>query len=208
MGWEQPGVAFDGLIDRKVKQWILPFANIADFLANHEQWHSRWMQARICRSRLLCLEEHGFYVMLLKRMATRVMGSPGCPDRFTSKIAQQTLTMAHVCGGHLKKELGVGGTFAVKSTPPYFHVGFQPVRSIVDLEYPFQDDWIVIKYPKWVVLPTDPNPKHTEILVIFCLCCFRMEFACLRSRTPIVNLDIMCHVVFAGLGAIGTLFFS
>ena len=50
MGWEQPGVAFDGLIDREVRQWILPFTNIADFSANREQWHSRWMQAGICRS--------------------------------------------------------------------------------------------------------------------------------------------------------------
>ena len=53
MGWEQPDVAFDGLIDREVRQWILPFTNIADFSANREQWHSRWMQAGICRSSVL-----------------------------------------------------------------------------------------------------------------------------------------------------------
>ena len=68
--------------------------------------------------------------------------------------------MAHVCGGQLKKELAVGGTFTLKPTErPYFHAVFQHVRSIVDLEYPFQGDWTVIKYPNWVTLPTDPNPK-------------------------------------------------
>ena len=154
MGWEQPGVAFEGLIDREVRQWILPFTNIADFSSNREQWHSRWMQAGICRSSLLCLEEHGFYLMLLKCMATRVMGSP---ERFAPQIAQKTLTMAHVCGGQLKKELAVGGTFTLKPAElPYFHDVLLHVRSIVDLEYPFQGDWTVIN---WLNLPTDSNPK-------------------------------------------------
>ena len=119
--------------------------HLSEFSASREQWHSRWMKAGICRSWLLCLEEHGFYLMLLKCMATRVMGNP---ERFPSKIVQKALAMAHVCGGQLKKELAVGGTFAPEPEElPYFHAVLKHVRAIVDLEYRFHVDWTVIKYP-------------------------------------------------------------
>ena len=123
----------------------IPYPNIAAFADYREQWHSRWMKEGICRSWLLCLEEHGFYLKLLKCIASRIMISP---DRFTGKIVQKVFTMAHVCKGQLKKELAVGGTFTLKPTEfPYFHAVLQHVRSISDLEYLFKCDWTVIKPP-------------------------------------------------------------
>ena len=117
------------------------------------------MKDGICKSWLLCVEEHGFYLMLLRCIASRVTSSP---ERFTVKIHEKALTMAHFCGGQLKKELAVGGTFTLKPTElPYFHAVLQHVRSIVDLECPFKGDWTVIKPSDWVLLPTDPIPSQT-----------------------------------------------
>ena len=60
MGCKKPGYVFEGLIDREVRQWVLSYSNISDFSQDREQWRSRWMKEGICRSWLLCLEEHGF----------------------------------------------------------------------------------------------------------------------------------------------------
>ena len=59
----------------------------------------------------------------------------------------------------------MGGTFTLKPEEfPYFHAVLKHVRAIVDLEYPFQGDWTVIKYPNWVTLPTEPNPKLDTVV--------------------------------------------
>ena len=152
MGWGKPGQCFPGLLTREVNQWILPYDSIARFSGQREQWHSRWKKDRICKSWLLCLEEHGFFLMLLKCLASRVMLSPNV---FTVKICEKG-TCNGVCGAHLRKELAVGRK---THELPYFHVVVQHARSIVDLECPFKGDWTVIKPPDWVVMPSDPSPQ-------------------------------------------------
>ena len=156
MGWEQPGHCLPGLLTREVNQWILPYANIAQF-SEQRQWHSRWMVDCICKSWLLCCEEHGFYLMLLKCLASRVMLNP---NALTEKIREKSLTMAHVCDVQLRKELQVGNTFTLKThEQPYFLAVVQHVRSTVDLEHPFKEEWTVIKPPDWVGRANESQPE-------------------------------------------------
>ena len=51
---------------------------------------------------------------------------------------------------------------------PYFHAVLQHIRSIVDLEYPFKDDWAVIKPPDWILMPTEPNPTQDMFVGTAC----------------------------------------
>ena len=74
--------------------------------------------------------------MLMKCLASRVMLNP---NAFTGKIREKAVTVAHVCGAQLRKELQAASTFALKVVElPYFHVVVQHVGSIVNLEYPFK----------------------------------------------------------------------
>ena len=83
----------------------------------------------ICNSLLLCLEEHGFYLMFMTCLASRVIFNPNV---FTVKILEKK-TYNGTCLRCPAQEGVASGQHLYPE-----NCRAQHVRSIVDLEYPVQ----------------------------------------------------------------------
>ena len=128
MGWEKPGTVFAGFVDREVNNWIFTCSQPCPIFANRESWHAKWI-AWLPQWKNMhftwCWWSAWFQKVMLR------------PAAFSPKIREKTLTMAHVHGKQLKKELEVGNTLRPKQIELlYFHAMVQHVRSVFEFEYP------------------------------------------------------------------------
>ena len=153
IGWENPLSLWRSQLQDEVKSFIFPASDVQVYSNLREQWHLMFCQRSPMFYWLLQMEEHSFYLFLIKVMATRSIrarSSLSLSDR------KKSLAMASVCTDDLRAELQFYKSFKHDdSQMPYVASVLEHVRSIVSLHMPLDKDFTFPLAPNWNTPPVD-----------------------------------------------------
>ena len=105
------------------------------------------------------MEEHCFYLFLIKVMATRSIRSR---SSLSLQDREKSLAMASVCTDDLRAELQFYKSFRHDDSQlPYVAAVLEHVRSIVSLRMPLDKDFTFPLAPNWNTPPVDDKWPRT-----------------------------------------------
>ena len=138
IGWENPLSLWGVHLGDEIKSFIFPAVDVHAYSTLREQWHLAFCKRSKMLQWLLHMEEHCFYLFLIKVMASRSIRSPSSlslPDR------EKSLAMASVCTDDLREELQFYKSFRHDDSQlPYVAAVLEHVISIVSLHMPLDKD--------------------------------------------------------------------
>ena len=153
IGWENPLSLWRSQLQDEVKSFIFPASDVQVYSNLREQWHLMFCQRSAMFHWLLQMEEHNFYLFLIKVMATR---SIRARSSLSLQDREKSLAMASVCTDDLRAELQFYKSFKHDDSQlPYVAAVLEHVRSIVSLHMPLDKDFTFPLAPSWNTPPVD-----------------------------------------------------
>ena len=153
IGWENPLSLWRSQLQDEVKSFIFPASDVQVYSNLREQWHLMFCQRSPMFYWLLQMEEHSFYLFLIKVMATR---SIRARSSLSLEDREKSLAMASVCTDDLRAELQFYKSFKHDdSQMPYVASVLEHVRSVVSLHMPLDKDFTFPLAPSWNTPPVD-----------------------------------------------------
>ena len=159
IGWENPLSLWACHLGDEIKSFIFPAVDVHAYSTLREQWHLAFCKRSNMLQWLLHMEEHCFYLFLIKVMASRSIrsrSSLSLPDR------EKSLAMASVCTDDLREELQFYKSFRHDDSQlPYVAAVLEHVKSIVSLRMPLDKDFTFPLAPNWNSPPADDKWPRT-----------------------------------------------
>ena len=130
-----------------------PFVNMQEYSCSRPEWHQCWISPFPLMSWLLVLEEHSFYIFVIKCLATVCIKTPskvGTGDR------ELLLFVVQVCDGDLFDELSHVKVLRFPDSQSICVAAvIDHVRSILRLRVPLPDGFTFHRVPVWTYTPED-----------------------------------------------------
>ena len=137
----------------EIKSYIFPSADVHSYSEARERWHLTFCKRSSILQWLLHMEEHCFYLFLIKVMASRSIltrSSLSLQDR------EKSLAMSAVCTDDLKEELQHYSSFRHDDSHlPYVCSVLEHCKSVISLRLPLEKDFTFPLAPNWNTPPLD-----------------------------------------------------
>ena len=155
IGWQNPLQMWEKHLKLEIKSFIFPSADVHSYSEARERWHLTFCKRSSMLQWLLHMEEHCFYLLLIKSMASRsilMRGSLSLQDR------ELSLAISAVCSDDLKEEIQHYSSFRHDDNQlPYVCSVLEHCRSVTSLRLPLQKDFTFPLAPNWNTVPLDDN---------------------------------------------------
>ena len=155
IGWQNPLQMWEKHLGKEIKSFIFPSADVHSYSEARERWHLTFCKRSSMLQWLLHMEEHCFYLFLIKVMASRSIlsrGSLALQDR------EKSLAMSAVCTDDLKEELQYYSSFRHDDSQlPYVCSVLEHCKAVISLRLPLQEDFTFPLAPNWNSPPLDDS---------------------------------------------------
>ena len=155
IGWQNPLQMWEQYLKLEIKSFIFPSADVHSYSEARERWHLTFCKRSSMLQWLLYMEEHCFYLFLIKSMASRsilMRSSLSLQDR------ELSLAMSAVCSDDLKEELQHYSSFRHDDEQlPYVCSVLEHCKALIHLRLPLQKDSTFPLAPNWNAVPTDDS---------------------------------------------------
>ena len=155
IGWQNPLQMWEQHLKVEIKSYIFPSADVHSYSEARERWHLTFCKRSSMLQWLLHMEEHCFYLFLIKSMASRsilMRSSLSLQDR------ELSLAMSAVCSDDLKEELQYYSSFRHDDEQlPYVCSVLEHCKALIHLRLPLQKDSTFPLAPNWNTVPTDDS---------------------------------------------------
>ena len=155
IGWQNPLQMWEQHLKVEIKSYIFPSADVHSYSEARERWHLTFCKRSSMLQWLLHMEEHCFYLFLIKSMASRsilMRSSLSLQDR------ELSLAMSAVCSDDLKEELQHYSSFRHDDEQlPYVCSVLEHCKALIELRLPLKKDSTFPLAPNWNAVPTDDS---------------------------------------------------
>ena len=160
IGWESPLTLWGSHLGGEIKSFIFPAVDVHAYSTLREQWHLAFCKpSNMLQWPLLHIEEHSFYLFLVKVIATRSIRSR---SSLALRDREKSLAMVSVCTDDLRNELQFYCSFRHDDSQlPYVTAMLEHVKAIISLRTPLDKDFPFPLAPNWNSPLTDDKWPRT-----------------------------------------------
>ena len=159
IGWESPLTLWASHLSDEIRSFIFPAENVHAYSTLRERWHLACCKPSNMLQWLLHMEEHSFYLFLVKIIATR---STRSRSSLALQDREKSLAMVSICTDDLRDELQVYRSFRHDDSQlPYVTAVLEHVKAIISLQMPLDKDFTFPLAPTWNSPPTDDKWPRT-----------------------------------------------
>ena len=144
LGWTNPVDAYGPSAQDELRFLISPFNTVKEYGASRVAWHEDQCGMQKLTDVLLTIEQHCFFLLYIKLVATLALGMP---ENLTGQLREAALGQVSVCAPQLKEAFLQG---ARSLSPP------SQFRSYIDQVYHYLNEVIDISLP--IMGSTIPRP--------------------------------------------------
>ena len=159
IGCESPLSLWSSHLSDEIRSFIFPAENVHAYSTLRERWYLAFCKPNKMLQWLLHMEEHAFYLFLVKVIATRSIRSR---SSLALQDREKSLAMVSVCIDDLRDELQVYRSFRHDhSQLPHVTAVLKHVKAIIFLRMPLDKDFTFPLVPTWNSPPTDDKWPRT-----------------------------------------------
>ena len=144
LGWTNPVDAYGTSAQEELRFLISPFKTVKEYGASRVAWHEDQCGMQRLSDFLLTIEQHCFFLLYIKLVATLALGMP---ENLTGQLREAALGQVSVCAPQLKEAFLQG---AKNINPP------SNFRTYIDTIYNYMNEVIEITLP--IMGSTIPRP--------------------------------------------------
>ena len=139
IGWESPLALWGCHLGDEIKSFVFPAVDVHAYSTLREQWHLAFCKPSNMLQWLLHMEEHSFYLFLVKVMATRSIRSR---SSLFLQDREKSLATVSVCTDDLHDELQFYRSFRHDDSQlPYVTAVLEHVKAIISLRMSLDKDF-------------------------------------------------------------------
>ena len=167
LGWTNPVDAYGPSAQDELRFIISPFNSVKEYGASRVAWHEDQCGMQKLTDFLLTIEQHCFFLLYIKLVATLALGMP---ENLTGQLREAALGQVSVCAPQLKEAFLQG---ARSLSPPsqfrsYIDQVYQYLNEVIDISLPIMGSSIPRPpappgvFPPYVPSTATPAPPATS----------------------------------------------